>query len=65
MSQFDFNQAEGLLLIGLPEKNIPLIRALSEKLGEDMATVIAKALLFMAQQVLSDHEKKILAEKMK
>ena len=65
MPNYDFNQNDGLLLVGLPDKNLPLLNMLSEKLGEDIATVIAKSLLYMAHNILSDNEKKLLQQKMK
>jgi hypothetical protein len=65
MPNYDFNQNDGLLMVGLPEKNIPLLSMLSEKMGESIATVIAKSLMFMAHTILTDEEKKILQQKMK
>jgi tetrahydromethanopterin S-methyltransferase subunit H len=65
MPNYNFNQSDGLLLVGLPDKNLPLLNMLSEKLGEDIATVIAKSLLYLAHNILTDTEKKILQQKMK
>lgn len=65
MPNYDFNQNDGLLMVGLPEKNIPLLTMLSEKMGDGIATVIAKSLMYMAHTILNDEEKKILQQKMK
>lgn len=65
MPNYNFNQADGLLLVGLPDKHMPLLNMLSEKMGDNIATVIAKSLLYMAHSVLDDAEKKILQQKMK
>lgn len=64
MSEFDFNQSEGLLLVGLPETNIPLLQMLQEKTGQDMSDIIAKALTFLAHHLLTEDERKDLVRRM-
>lgn len=65
MAGFDYNQSQGLFMVGLPEDNLILLTAISEKTGSDIPTVIAKAIIFLAKQVLSEDERRKIMEKMK
>jgi hypothetical protein len=65
MQDFDFNQKDGLLLVGLPDQQLVLLQALSEKLGSDIPTIMAKSFIFLAKHVLSDQERQELQKKMR
>jgi uncharacterized protein YtpQ (UPF0354 family) len=61
----DLNQSEGLLVVGIPEDSLVLLQAISEKTGNDIVTVLAKSVVFLARSVLNETELNQLNMKLK
>lgn len=56
---------DGLMMIGIPNRTLPVLQAISRKTGTDMANIISIALSSIAEKVLTKQDMVELAEEIR